>query len=78
MIDGGAVTLDLPRKRISGDAGGNRDAITDSGLDLAAFLVVVPRNQLQRGELFSRVVQPVHRGECVQPGLSALLSHYPV
>lgn len=47
MIDGVLMSGDAPAQGIAGDRGGNCHAIIDAGLNLGAFLVVIPSHQLQ-------------------------------
>jgi len=66
-----------PLERIAGLFGRNGEAVFDSRLDLGTLFIVVPRHQLQRRQLHSRVIETVNLGKCLQPRLSALLAHDP-
>lgn len=53
MVNRAFRPRDCPLQRIAGLFGRNGKAIFDSGLNLGAFFVVVPRHQLQRRQLLS-------------------------
>ena len=78
MVDGIFVALDAPLQRISRNGSGNREAIADAGLDFSSLFVVIPRDELQVGQLLSGIVECVDLGERLQPGLTALLTHHAV
>src|SRR5579871_1043552 len=48
-------------------------AVVDAALNLGAFLIVVPRSQLDGGELVGAGIVLVRLGERAKPGKSALL-----
>ena len=51
------------------------DAVINSAFDLAAFLVVVPGDQLHAGDLRAGAEIFIHLAESIQPGLAAVLVH---
>lgn len=75
VIDSAGVAFDTPLQCIAGCPRRHGDAVADAGFDLGSFFIVVPRHQLQRGKLSSRVVKAIDFGKRVQPGFAALLSH---
>lgn len=75
MIDGIFMSRDAPAQGIAGNRGGNREAIADAGLNLSAFLVVVPSHELQQRELLTGVVEAIDLRKCLEPSLSTLLPH---
>ena len=75
MVNRALRSCDRPLQRIAGLFGRNGEAILDPRLNFCAFFVVVPRDQLQGRQLLSRVVETIDFRKCLQPRLSALLSH---
>lgn len=75
VIDGAALPVDRPLQRIRRDGGRNAQTIADARLDFRCFLVVIPRHQLQAGQLLPRVVESIDLREGLQPRLPALLAH---
>lgn len=75
MVDCVFVACNFPLKRFSGHGSRHGEAIADARFNFSGFFVVVPRDQLQRGQLLSGVVEAVDLRKGVQPGLPALLPH---
>lgn len=77
MVDGASIAIDRPLQRVPRNGGRKLKAVADSRLDLSGLFVVVPSDQLQRGQLLPGVVEAVDFRKCLQPRLSALLAHNP-
>lgn len=75
MVHRVLIASHAPLQRTTGSRGSKTQTIVDAGLDLRAFLIIVPGYELQRRQLFSRVIQAVDFRKRLQPGLSALLAH---
>ncbi len=78
MVNGIFVSADRPSQAVGGYRGGHGQTIVNPGFYLGCLFIIVPRNQLQVWQRILRVVDAVDFGECLQPGLAALLSHDPV
>jgi hypothetical protein len=75
MINRAFASLYIPAQRITRNRSCEFQAIVNARFDLCAFFVVVPGDELQRGQLPTGVVKGVDFRERPQPCLSALLPH---
>ena len=78
VIDRTFIPLRRPTQGVPGTRSGNAQAIVNACLDLRAFLIIVPGNELQGRQLLSRIVKAVDLRKSLQPGLPALLTHDPI
>lgn len=53
MVDRAWSPLDRPLQRRARDRGRERETVVDSRFNLRSFFVVIPRHELQRGQLSS-------------------------
>lgn len=63
MIDGVLVAAGLPLQGVARDRCQHTDAVVDARFDLGAFLVIVPSDQLQVGQLAAGIVKAIDLGK---------------